>query len=206
MVAAKARGPGKVSAGGIADDFERASLGADWSRAQGDVVIANSVAVGAGSLSGIHVATWVGTTLADDQFAEVQVAADIQAVEHMPCARRRSSDLARYGLAYNEDGAGSPRWILKFDGVPAQDTRTWATAYTTPLAAGDVMRIEARGQSPVRLRGYHNSRLVIEAEDTAADRILTGPPAVAFRARSGFTLTYPSPVYSRFAAGSLVGG
>lgn len=187
----------------VADSFERASLGADWSRPQGDAVVVASRALGAGSAAGIHVATWAANPFPDDQFAEATLAADISTVEHQVVVRRRSADLARYGFCYNEDGAGSPRWIIKYDGVAAQDTRTWATAYTTPLKPGDTIRLEARGQSPVGLRGFHNNVLVIEASDADAARVLSGPPGVAYRARGGTTPTYPTPVYESWRGGAL---
>lgn len=209
MLLPRARGHGRIATDAVADDFERATLGSNWARPQGDVVIVNSQSIGAGSLSGIHVGAWIGSTpaLGADQFAEVRVATDISTMEYQVFVRRRDADLARYGLIYDQDDPQNKFWAIKYDGVPTIDTRYFLNPnYTAPLLPGDTIRLEVRGQSPVNLRGYHNGRLVIEANDTDSSRILSGFTGVAYRARTGTTLTYPSPVFSSFAAGQLVAG
>jgi hypothetical protein len=204
-VIARSRGYGRTVTDAVADDFQRASLGANWTRPLGDAVIVNSQSLGAGSFSGVHIAIWNGATQPGaNQFAEVRVATDIGDMQHQPFVRRRTSDGARYGLIYDTDS--TPFWAIKYDGVPSQDTRLFlAPGYTTPLAPGDVMRLEARGSSPVSLRAYHNGRLVLAVDDSDANRVTSGPPGAAYRATLGApALTYPSPVYETFAAGTLL--
>ena len=204
----RARGFGRRASGGVVDTFERASLGADWSVPQGLATIVGSADLGASAFSGIHVAVWAATTLGADQFVEMTVSPSIEPLMQWQLfCRRRSSDLARYGFIYDNDPASAnpAGWVFKYDGVPNVDTRFLIRDTVPPgPSPGDRVRLEVTGQNPVVLRGFHNGRLVIEAEDTNANRILSGPPGAAYRANVGSSPTYPVRLFADFAAGTLI--
>lgn len=73
------------------------------------------------------------------------------------------------------------------------------------MQAGDHIRVEVRGTNPVELKGYRNGLLILTASDTEAVRIDTaGPPGMAYRLTAGFTVTYPTPVYDSWSAGTML--
>jgi hypothetical protein len=205
----RSRGHGRRTTGAVYDTFERASLGADWSVPQGLAAIVGSSDLGATGSAGIHTAMWVGSAIGDDQYVEMTVASAVDPLmQWQVFCRRRSSDLARYGLIYDNDpsSANPAGWVFKYDGVPSSQTRFLVrdTVPPGPLP-GDRLRLEVTGQNPVALRGFHNGRLIIEATDSAPDRVLSGPPGAAYRANVGSSPTYPVRIFADFAAGTLDG-
>lgn len=210
---ARSRGHGRRSTGGVTDNFDRASLGANWTVVLGNAAIVGSADLGASASAGIHIAAWAGSSLGDDQFAEMRISPSVEPLmQFQVFCRRRSSDAARYAWLYKSDPAfdfegspdGPPAWCFKYDGVPSAQTRLFGQVTTAPApAAGDVLRLEVTGQNPVTLRGFHNGRLISEATDTTADRVLSGPPGAAYRANSGSSPTYPVRIFTDFAAGTL---
>jgi hypothetical protein len=209
-VIARSRGHGRITTGGITDNFERASLGANWTSVLGDPGIIASSDVGALSFSGVHIITWTGTTLTDDSFAEITVSPDLETLMQFGVfVRRRASDAARYQVHDSNDPAQARpfEWAIKYDGVATPDTKFLASNTSAPaLQAGGRVRIEVRGQNPVNIRAFHNGIKVVEADDSSAERIASGPPGLAFRANVGAALTYPAKVFEDFAAGSLIAG
>jgi hypothetical protein len=208
---AKARGYGRVTSGGITDNFERASLGANWTVPIGNAGIVGSSDLGMLGFVGVHIVLWQGSVLDADQFAEATISTELVAqAQAQVFARRRSSDTARYAFHYNPEGdqqVPPPQWEIKYDGVPTPDVKLLATdSVTAAPVPGDRLRIEVRGSTTVNIRGYHNGRKVIEANDSSAERIASGPPGLVFRAFVGATLTYPAKVFEDFAAGSLIAG
>jgi hypothetical protein len=211
---AKAKGYGRTVSNPVADNFERASLGANWSVPLGNVAIVTSTDLGASSFSGVHIAQWVATTLGDDQFCEMTISPSIDPqISYQIFCRRRSSDVARYAFLYKDDPAfdyegapdGPPAWCFKYDGVPTAQTRYFGNdSSQPPPQPGDRLRLEVRGQNPVLLKGFCNGRLIISGQDTNADRILAGNAGAAYRADSGASLSYPTKVFSDFAAGTLL--
>lgn len=180
------------------DAFERAALGPSWSVHAGTpgIVAGSDLGLLAGSIA---ILSWTGP-LPADQFSEAEVAAGIDArMQRQVFVRRRAPDSARYAFHYNL-GVSPQRWELKYDGVPTPQTRLLATALTPggPVS-GDVIRIEARGST---LRGYKNGRLVLQAQDTAAQRIVGGAAGAAF-VLMGESVARPSPVFERWAGGGL---
>lgn len=192
----------------IADDFNRASLGANWASHLGNASIVSNAHWGPSAFSGIHVTSWDGSTLpAADQFAEATVASGVDAqMQYQVYVRRRSSDTARYGWHYNFEASPSPQWEIKYDGVAAELVRVLDTDPASAPAAGSRMRIEVRGTgASITINGYHNGILICSVEEIHADRItVNGPPGLVSRAFVGQTLTYPSPVWTDFAAGTLI--
>lgn len=211
----RARGYGRTISGPVADNFERSALGANWAVPNGLAEITASSDLGMSGDSGIHIAVWAGATLPGlNQYVEMTISADRTAsVQYQVFCRRRSADLARYGFLYKNDPVfdvagqpdGPPAWAFKYDGVPSAQTRLFGVDTGPPApVADDRLRLEVRGTDPVRLRGFHNGKLVIAADDAAADRIITaGNVGAAYRADSGVTLTYPAKVFEDFAAGTL---
>lgn len=181
----------------VSDSFERAALGSSWSIHVGTPGV---VAGNLGLLSGsIAILSWAAP-LPADQFSEAEIAAGIRPLmQRQVFVRRRASDSARYALHYNL-GVSPQRWELKYDGVPPSQTKLLATA-TTPSGPvpGDVIRIEAERDV---LRGYKNGRLVVQANDTSAQRIVTGAPGTAF-VLIGDSVAQPSPVFESWAGGAL---
>jgi len=201
-------GNGATIASPAGDDFERAALGADWTVHLGNAAIVGASDWGASAFSGIHIASWTATTVGDDQVVEATLAAgwDNQLLAQ-PYVRRRSADAARYGFGYDDDPAFAavPRWYIKYDGVPTEQTRYLVEVTGLPAAVpGDRLRLEVRGSNPVLLAGYRNGILVVEAADSNADRVTSGTPGLVARAWSGSSLTYPQPVFADFAVGTLL--
>lgn len=199
-------GHGRTITSPIADDFQRASLGSNWTVYLGNAAIIGSADWGASASSGIHIAGWTATTPGPDQVVEaVMVAApSTTLMESQVFGRRRSSDSARYAFHYH---AFDAQWEIKYDGVASELTRLLDTdAVAAAPVAGSALRLEIRGTgSSVNLKGYHNGLLILEADDTNADRITAnGPTGLVCRAQTGQTPTYPVGLFSRFAAGALL--
>lgn len=202
----RGRGPGRTISNPISDDFQRASLGANWTVHLGNAAIVASADWGPSAFSGVHVSSWTGTTITGDQFSEAVLASGIHAqMQAQVYTRRRSADVARYAFHYNFE-AGTPQWEIKYDGVATPDVRLLATNTTEPAhAAGGMHRIEVRGTgASINIRGYVNGRLIIEANDTHADRITSGTPGLTCREAVGAGLSYPQPVFAKYAAGTLL--
>lgn len=197
-----------------ADDFQRASLGPNWTRYTANAEIVNGADVGvpAPSTTSLFYIGWTASTFDADQFSEAIVANGRPDTMFLQMwVRRRASDLARYAFHFNDenpDGTGiaNPRWEIKYDGVPSAQTRILASV---PAAAmpqpGDTLRIEARGTSPVIIKGFLNGVEVITATDSAPQRIMTSGPAglVSRVRRGGYTAPTNSPLFASWRGGSL---
>lgn len=201
----RSRGRGKTLTGVTVDTFERASLGANWTSVLGNPAIVASSDFGASAFSGIHIATWTGTTPTVNQFAEAVISSGMNAqMQGQVFVRRRTSDSARYAFHYDAENL---YWQIKYDGVPTESVRSLATdAVTAGYATGDTIRIEVRGTgAAVNIRGFRNGRLLLEVDDVHADRITTnGPPGLTIRAFVGASLSYPQAVFESYAVGSLL--
>lgn len=199
-------GPGRTISDPIADDFQRASLGGNWTVYLGNAAIIGSADWGASSSSGIHISGYTATTPGADQVVEAAIVAApaTSLMEQQVFGRRRASDSARYGFHYH---AFQSQWEIKYDGVATELTRLLDTdAAPAAPAAGSVLRMEIRGTgATVNIKCFHNGVLILEADDTHADRITaTGPTGLVCRAQTGQSPTYPVGVFSRFAAGTLL--
>jgi hypothetical protein len=193
------------------DDFERVSLGGNWTRFSGsDAEIVNGSDLGKPTNAWLFVG-WTASEFAADQFCEA-VIADGRPVSLLTqvYARRRTNDLARYGFHFNdenEDGTGiaNPRWEIKYDGVPTAQTRILASILATMPQPGDTLRIEVRGTSLVNIKGFHNGVEVISAMDSAHQRITTSGVVgmVSRLRRGGYTAPPNSPVFASWRGGSL---
>lgn len=207
-------GPGRTISNPISDNFDRASLGANWTQNTGTSDTVGSASWGIITSGNIAIASWAGSpTPGADQVAEATIAPGwVAATSNLLVAvnvRRRASDSARYMFGYDNDPAdGEPttQWIIKYDGVASELTRLIATNATAPApVAGDRLRIEVRGTgATVTIKGYRNGILLCEGTDTTADRILSGPPGLVCRVWVGQTITYPQAAFTDFAAGTLL--
>ncbi len=213
MIMSLSRGPGKVAINGVADDFERASLGSNWTLYVGNSSTTGIVAssdMGVLAFSGVHIAAWAGPAVGADQFSEARSSTGLVSnMQHQVFARRRTSDGARYALHYNPEAANniipaSPQWEIKYDGVASAQTRLIATSSLPAPSPGDTLRLEVRGSSTVELKAYHNGILIMTATDTDANRVISGPPGLVFREFVGASITYPSPVWENWSAGTLL--
>ena len=193
------------------DDFQRASLGANWTKYNANAEIVNGADLGSltPSTTSLMYVGWTASTFAADQFCEAVVAAgrpDTMLIQLF--VRRRASDVARYAFAFTDEngsgGIGPPQWIIKYDGVPTAQTRTLASAPATPPVPGDTLRIEATGTSPVLIKGFLNGVQIISATDNDHNRITTsGPVGMAARLRlGGFTAPANSPLFASWRGGS----
>jgi hypothetical protein len=201
----RSRGYGRTTSGGVTDNFERASLGANWTVPLGNAGIVGSSDLGALGFVGVHIVLWAGAAPGADQFAEATVSTEIDAqMQSQVFARRRSADAARYGFHYDFENV-PPRWEIKYDGVTTPNVKILASD-SAPAAPqpGDRLRIEVRGSATVNIRGFHNGLKILDVDDSSAERIATGPPGLVFRAFVGSSLTYPSKVFEDFAAGTLI--
>lgn len=193
------------------DDFERATLGGNWTivyppapNDQVRIIGASDLGMGPGT-QGFFLVNRTAPVFAADQFCEGTIPTDVTAGwAHQVYVRWRASDRARYGFGYNNDPnqASFGDWYFKYDGVPTAQTRYFATtpATVTPQP-GDTIRLEIRGYT---LRGYLNGTMVLEATDTDATKIADGPPGLAARWANGNTSTaIDVRVWESWAAGSL---
>lgn len=193
------------------DDFERPSLGGDWTRISGsNAEIVNGSDLGAPTNVWLFVG-WTASEFAADQFCEAVIANERpDTMLTQVYVRRRTNDLARYGFHFNDengDGTGiaNPRWEIKYDGVPTAQTRILASVPASMPQPGDSLSIEVRGTSPVSIRGLHNGVEVISAQDSAHQRIISsGMVGVVSRLRrGGYTAPPNSPVFASWRGGSL---
>lgn len=200
-----------VAADPAADDFERPTLGSNWTRFGGSIAeIVNGHDLGVPTNTWLFVG-WTASTFDADQFCEAIIAdARPDTLLTQVYVRRRPSDLARYGFHFNDenaDGTGiaNPRWEIKYDGVPTAQTRILASVPAAMPAPGDTLRIEVRGTLPVLIIGFHNGQQVISATDTNHQRITTtGPVGMVSRLRRGdYTAPPNSPVFASWRGGSL---
>lgn len=195
-----------------ADDFERTTLGSNWTvffpmgaqASQVKIVASSDLGMGAGP-QGFFLVNWTRNTFSADQFCEATLPVDATpGWIYMVYVRWRATDAARYGFAYNSDpGQGSfGSWIFKYDGVPSAQTRVFATAPATSTPQpGDTLRVEIVGYT---LRGFHNGRLVLEATDVDPTRIANGVPGLAARWATGNTSTgMDVKVWESWRGGSL---
>ncbi len=193
------------------DDFERATLGGNWTRFSGsDAEIVHGSDLGKPGSAWLFVG-WTAYEFTADQFCEAVIAdGRPDTLLTQVYVRRRTNDLARYGFHFNDendDGTGiaNPRWEIKYDGVPTPQTRILASVSATMPQPGDSLRIEVRGTSPVLIKGFHNGVEVISATDSAHQRITTSGVVgmVSRLRRGGYTAPPNSPVFASWRGGSL---
>ncbi len=188
------------------DDFERASLGGNWTRfGDSNAEIVNGRDLGAPTSTWLFVG-WTASAFDANQFSEIIIAdGKPSTMLTQVYVRRRASDLARYGFHFNpESDPANPRWEIKYDGVPSAQTRILASVPGTGTAPGDRLRIEVRGSSNVVIKGFHNGVEVISATDAAHQRITnSGPAGMVSRYSLGTTPPPNVPVFASWRGGSL---
>lgn len=206
----KTLGPALTARNTSSDNFDRASLGSAWTVTGNGGIVASTDLGATGTGQPIVMRNG---DIAANQYCEATLAAGIiEPMMAQVCVRYRGADAARYGFYYlsepTEGVWGRTGWVYKYDGVASELTRYLAiSAVGTPIQApGDRVRIEARGSgATVNLRGYLNGLLILEYDDTHADRIVgAGNTVLAFRSRTGSSPTYPTPVYADWSAGELL--
>jgi hypothetical protein len=190
------------------DDFERATLGTNWTRYGGSQAeIVNGHDLGAPDPSIWCFVVWTASTFDADQYSEVVTAAGKpDSLLTQVYVRQRASDLARYGFHFNNENTTTniPRWEIKYDGVPGPQTRILASVPARMPAPGDTLRVEVRGTDPVVITGLHNGIQVISATDSAHERITTtGPVGMVSRLSSGTTAPLNSPIFASWKGGTL---
>jgi hypothetical protein len=193
---------GAASPDPASDDFERASLGPNWTVWFG---VANCGIVGSSDVGMIASnpmcgASWTADSFAADSFSEGVISSNKDPdMMGQVFVRRRSADNARYGLHYNNESTF--KWEIKYDGVPSAQTRIVANASGAAPLPGDTIRIEIMGQT---IRGFHNGVEVVNGTDNAADAITTaGPAGLVYRLKLGSSASYPTPMFESWRGGSL---
>jgi hypothetical protein len=149
---------------GLCDDFERASLGSNWSSANG-AQIYNSSDFGGSTAATYNLAYWTGSTLANDQYSEIVLAA--LPAGHEAIAAVRVTDVGNfYGLRVKTDTfeifkvvAGTSTTLLDL-GLPYPDV-------------GNTVRLEISGTT---LKAYLNGTLRNQTTDSA---LTGGSPGLA---------------------------
>ncbi len=196
-----------------ADDFERSSLGPNWTIVYPNSgnqvqIIGNSDLGMVSGPEGFFLANWTGSTFAADQYSEVVIPLDAApGWAYQSYVRWRASDRARYGFGLDNDPNQTQyygKWYFKFDGVAGPETRMFGLADNATgrqPGPGDTLRVEIRGYT---LYGYWNGQLVLTATDTAANRISDGVPGMAARVATGNqAITQPAKVWESWAGGSV---
>ena len=191
-----------------ADDFERATLGTNWTRYGGSQAeVVNGHDLGSPDPSIWCFVVWKASSFDADQFSEVVTATGKpDSLLTQVYVRQRAADLARYGFHFNNENTTTniPRWEIKYDGVPTAQTRILAAVPATMPAPGDTLRIEVRGTDPVVITGFHNGVRVISATDSAHQRITTtGPAGMVSRLSSGQNAPPNSPIFAAWKGGTL---
>ena len=193
------------------DDFERATLGPKWSIAyppsgnQVQILDNSDLGMAAGP-QGFFLVHWVGSTFTADQFCEAVLPLDgAQDWAHQLYVRYRQADSARYGFHYNNDPNQTlyyGKWCFKYDGRPGAQTRNFGcVAGLPPNKPGDTIRVEIRGFT---LTGYLNGTQMIQATDTASNRIVNGIPGLAARIATGNqNLTQNAKAWESWKGGGL---
>lgn len=188
-------------ANGVAvDEFERLQLGPNWRARSTATGIVGAMDFGALALGPVS-ADWAGTPLDEDQFSEIVVSAgkdpNMMAQVHV---RHQRTTGARYGFHYNPERSPAV-WEIKYDGVPAEQTRILARVAAPAPVAGDVIRIEAKGRG---LTGYVNGKRILSATDNSASAVVgAGSAGITARPKRGSVVRYPTPIASTWRGGSL---
>ncbi len=199
------------------DDFERASLGANWTVAYptpngGVVAIVNGCLARNPASSSFYIIDYTGVTFAADQWCEATYAANAPMTDEVNAVNVRrdpaQSPAPRYIACYDFGDTGDEEFngkiIIKYDGVAPEDTEYMASVDFRPLVAGDRIRLEIVGFT---LRCYVNGVFVLGVTDTL-QRITTGRPGMCGRRTfSDGVGSLPGlvtvEIWSDFAAGNL---
>jgi hypothetical protein len=189
----------------VSDDFERASLGTNWTLyfGNGSVEIVNNSDLGfPANNSAFCLAGWTADTFAANQFSEIIISINRpDSVATQAFVRRRSADGARYGFHWNNNFGG--RWEIKYDGVPSVQTRLLASVTGTAPIPGDTLRTEI---SVMTIRGYVNGTLILQVTDTAfatSNPIdSTGVPGLAF-VYGATAPVFPAAIIEHWNGGDL---
>lgn len=181
-IAAGAQAQAQISA---SDDFERGSLGSNWTTF-GRPGIVNHSDLGLWSGSIAH-AFWV-PPVSPDQSSEGVISANANpAMTFQVFVRGNPLTLSRYAFHYQG------QWELKYDATGGGVIASTST-YPAPRA-GDRLRITAQGTT---LRGFLNGVQILSALDS---RIASGKPGLAFR--SPTNVSQPVPVFESWSGSGL---
>ena len=99
----------------VFDDFERVTLGNNWTVYSGDVGIINNSDIGINSKTKrLGIVAWNTTLFSVDQFSQAVISLDKEpGILQQVFVRRRISDGQRYGFHWNSAHGG--RWGRSFD-------------------------------------------------------------------------------------------
>lgn len=147
------------------DDFERASLGANWTQRAGTPQIYGSSDLGGGSV-GDNVARWAGTAIGNDQSSQITIATFADGDAGVAVRINASGSLTQYVLS--SDGSG-----FELGKLVAGSYTTLASAGTPP-SAGDTIKITASGTT---IKAFKNGVEVASVTDSS---IASGQPGVTF--------------------------
>lgn len=182
-------GAGTYSVGGnISDDFERASLGGNWTARMGTPGISGSSDF-VGTAGAENMAIYTASSTNEDQYVEGTISAMSSGNEAWACVRMTGSGNVD-GYCYETDGT--------FGDIVEVINGAWAGALATGTvfpSVGDRIRLEAQGAV---LRAYINGQLVMQVTDGATVKA-TGYPGLATWA-SGT----PTSTFEDFAAGAML--
>lgn len=183
------------------DDFERAALGGNWINVGGAPGIIGSSDWGISGGNAAISAWWPVQNL-NDQFSEAQIASGFNPQTSAAVFVRKQAGIAeRYQFHYDTNGTAEiadPHWQLKHDGI--DPGVVFATALTPGApVAGDVLRIEARGQ---RISGFLNGVKIIEATHTA---LSSGAVGIAAAVGTGLPDPVTESVHESWKGGELFG-
>jgi hypothetical protein len=142
------------------DDFNRASLGGNWTIMGGNFTIEESTWVEPHCPTDIGGCRYSAGTFANDQYSEITVKG-VLAFQGIGPLVRANGAANNFYCAYSNSGTTAIRKITS--GSSSQLATTSAT-----LAAGDVLRIEVTGSSPAALVVKINGTSVLTYDDSSS--------------------------------------
>jgi hypothetical protein len=187
------------------DDFERASLGSNWTPLESGMGLSlfSSSDLGTSNANGQEI-YWNADTFSEHQYSEAVVSAG---GGELSVAVRMATNGANTRYAWSQEvGSG-------YNNIEKTVNGSWSTVGSAPsgrVAVGDTARIEVDGNSPATIRAVLNGTTVLTVTDSS---ITSGQPGLGFYANTGgrfeswaggdLPLVYVQEAHAKGATGSV---
>jgi hypothetical protein len=166
----------------VTDDFERASIGSNWSDGPGwynTVAISSGAIRASGTGSPSSGARYTATTLNADQWSEIEIKTLVNDGNTLVYPFVRMSTIAEgYYIRVEQDASDASLQIWRHDGGGSFTAIGTDYLPGSTISAGDVVRLEVVGS---QLRGYLNGVLFDTVTDT---NYTSGQPGIGVAANT----------------------